>query len=174
MRVITTDDSSRGGLLNAGAAAAHGDVLLFLWPGNRLPFEGLVTIEKNFLLLPQTIGGNFHLKFDADTFLSCQAKDFIATQRYRGAYYGNSGIFVRKEVFEALEGFKTYNLLEDYEFGRRLEAYGPTLYLPDKIIATTEKFGFGTALVWAVVVMLQKLGISPPTLASVARTLGWK
>ncbi|GAB4431742.1 MAG: hypothetical protein Kow0031_12930 [Anaerolineae bacterium] len=174
LRLVAADDSSRGGLLNAGAAAARGEVLLFLWPGSQLPFEALLTIEKNLSLLPQTVGGNFHLTFDASTFLSRRAAGFIATQRYGGNYYGNSAIFVRRTVFEALGGFAPLTLLEDFEFGRRLEAAGPTLYLPDKIIAPTAKFGVKGALVWGIVLLLQKLGLSPPVLASVAKTLGWK
>jgi hypothetical protein len=54
-------------LLNAGAAAARGEVLLFLWPDSRLPPNALLAIERNLTLLPQTIGGNFHLKFNDDT-----------------------------------------------------------------------------------------------------------
>lgn len=174
LKLIESRDTARGELLNAGAAAADGDVLLFLWPDNRLPVEALLTIEKNFALLPQTIGGNFHLIFDKDTFLTRTTKNFIARQRYQGYYFGNSGIYVKRDVFETLGGFQPLNFLEDFDFGQRLEAVGPTLYLPDKIFASAEKFGLGSAVVWAVVIMLQKVGASPVTLARVARSLGWR
>jgi hypothetical protein len=167
-------DTTRGALLNAGAAAASGDVFLFIWPDNRLPVEALLTIEKNFALLPQTIGGNFHLIFDKVTILTRMVKSFIARERYRGDYFGNSGIFVKREIFEVLGGFQVLDFLEDYDFGRRLEAAGPTLYLPDKIVASAEKFGPRAAVVWGTVIMLRKLGTSPVTLASVARFLGWR
>lgn len=174
LRLAAADDSSRGGLLNAGAAVAHGDILLFVWPGAQLPFEALLTIEKNLALLPQTIGGNFHLKFEADTVLSRLTAGFIAKQRYAGRYYGNSGIFVRADVFKTLGGFAPLNLLEDYDFGLRLEAHGPTLYLPDKIIAPVEKLGPKAAVIWVVIILLQKLGAAPATLKTAAKSLGWK
>jgi hypothetical protein len=168
-----SDNPSRGALLNAGAAAAGGDILLFLWPDNRLPVEALVTIEKNFSLLPQTLGGNFHVKFNKNTFMTRTAKNFIARQRYGGRYYGNSGIFVQRALFDQLGGFEPLDFLEDYEFGARLETAGPTLYLPDKIQASADKFGLGAAFIWGVVIMLQKLGASPPFLGRVAQFLGW-
>ena len=173
-KLIRGNEASRGGLLNAGAAAASGDILLFIWPDNQLPVEALLTIEKNFALLPQTIGGNFHLIFDKDTFLAGIAKKFIARQRYQGHYFGNSGMFVRREIFEMLGGFQPLDFLEDFDFGRRLEAAGPTLYLPDKIVASTKKFGPWAAVVWTTVIMLQKFGASPTTLTPVVRFFGWR
>lgn len=174
VRMVTAGGSNRGGLLNAGAAIAQGGILLFVWPGNQLPFEALLTIEKNLSLLPQTIGGNFHLKFEADTVLSRLIARFIARQRYMGRYYGNSGIFVRADVFKSLGGFAPLDLLEDYDFGLRLEASGPTLYLPDKIIAPVEKFGLKAALAWTAIILSQKLGVPLPKLETIAKTLGWK
>lgn len=45
-------------------ATTRGEVvLLFLEDDLQLPPEALVAIERNLSLLPQTIGGNFHLKF---------------------------------------------------------------------------------------------------------------
>ena len=174
LKIIESRDTSRGGLLNAGAAAAGGEVLLFIWPDNRLPVEALLTIEKNFTLLPQTNGGNFHLMFNKDTFLPRTVKDFIARERYHSRYFGNSGIFVKRDIFETLGGFQSLDLMEDFDFGRRLEVAGPTLYLPDKILASADKFGLRSVVVWPVVIMLQKFGASPVTLARVARFLGWR
>ncbi len=164
----------RGTLLNAGANAASGDVLLFLWPGNRLPVEALITIKKNFSILPQTVGGNFHVIFNINSRAATFVTRFIKMQRYKGHYYGNSGIFVRKDVYEALGGFLPYNILEDYEFGLRLEKHGPTLYLPDKIIAPADKLQhktFRAALAWLIVLPLSKIKINPNTLATIANTI---
>ncbi|RMF00721.1 MAG: hypothetical protein D6768_12155, partial [Chloroflexi bacterium] len=162
LKRVPAANACRGSVLNTGAAAASGQILLFLWPENRLPVEGLLTIERNFALLPQTIGGNFHVKFDGGGFVAERAAHFIKKQRYAGVYFGSSGIFVRKDVFHALDGFRPVNFLEDYEFSRRLEAHGPTLYLPDKIIVAADSYyqnRMGTILKWTKAVAMLQLGM---------------
>jgi glycosyltransferase involved in cell wall biosynthesis len=147
-RVISVPDLARGSRLNVGATVANGDVLLFLYPDSRLPPEALLTIERNLKLLPQTIGGNFHLKFERDSLFARFLIYFLKWWRYHGRYYGNSGIFVRREVFEAIGGFQPYNILEDYDFARRMEKYGPTLFLPEAITASGPKLA--NVLTWMI------------------------
>ena len=164
IRVISCAGATRCELLNSGAAIARGDILLFLWPGSRLPPQAMPAIEHNFQLLPQTIAGNFHVKFDDQSLYTKLLTRLLKHRRYRGRYYGNSGIFVRKAVYEALGGFQSYPVLEDYDFARRLEKYGPTLYLPDAIIASAHKFRnkkIKAALTWVIVQSLFALGVSP-------------
>ena len=44
--------------------------------------------------------------------------------RFIGLYYGDSGIFVRRSVYEAVGGFRPIPLFEDLDFVRRLERLG--------------------------------------------------
>lgn len=138
--LVSLPNTRGGSLLNAGAAAAQGEVFLFLWPDNRLPPNALLTIERNLRLLPQTIGGNFHVKFDSDTFFSRWLTRWLKQQRYKGHYYGHSGIFIRREVFEALGGFRPSDNLADYDLARRMEKYGPTVYLPETLVVSMRQF----------------------------------
>ena len=140
VKITTGAGSTRGALLNRGAAAATGEVLLFLWPDCRLPPGALAAITQNLTLLPATIGGNFHVQFDEVTWFTRFVAYFLKQLRYRGHYYGNSAIFVRRSVFDEIGGFEAVEILEDYVFTRRLERYGPTLYLPDTVIAASHKF----------------------------------
>jgi len=131
--------AKRSDLLNAGANTANGDVLLFLWPESLLPASACQAIENNLALLTQTIGGNFHVKFHHNTVFYRLVAWMFKKWRYMGHYYGNSGIFVQREVFRALGGFNS-GVLEDYDFARRMERYGPTIYLPEIIIDTSQRF----------------------------------
>lgn len=47
--------------------------------------------------------------------------------------YGDMGVFVRREVFNALGGFREPRLMEDYEFARRLRKAGAIRILPQQI-----------------------------------------
>lgn len=159
---------TQGALLNAGAVAANGDVLLFLWPDSQLPANALLAIERNLQLLSQTIGGNFHVKFDEDSHFTRLLVRFLKRWRYQGRYYGNSGIFIRRDVYADLGGFQPFDILEDYDFARRMEKYGPTLYLPDTITVSAHKFEgrkFRAFLTWLIVQSLFTLGAPPNKLA---------
>jgi GT2 family glycosyltransferase len=168
VRMVSAPGLSRGSRLNAGAAAAKGDIFLFLWPDSYLPANALSAIERNLELLPQTIGGNFHVKFKENTLFTRWLAKFLKLWRYRGRYYGNSGIFIRKKVFLALDGFRPYDLLEDYDLARRMERYGPTLYLPETIIASGHKFQgrpLKAIFTWLIIHSLFTFGVHPNRLA---------
>lgn len=170
VKIVPLPGTRGGALLNAGAAAARGEVLLFLWPDSRLSANVLWAIEQNLQLLPQTIGGNFHLKFDKDTPFTRWLTRRFKQQRYRGHYDGHSGIFIRREVFQALGGFRPYDILADYDLARRMEKYGPTVYLPEVIIRSTPKVWsrqmLKVILTGLVMPGLFRLGIHPARLAS--------
>ena len=118
-----------------GAAAAQGDVLFFLEPGLHLPPRAFAAIEHNLKLLPQTIGGNFHLKFSKSSPFTKLLVLLLKRWRYRGCYYLNSGVFIRADVYKTIGGLRLDVRLPDYDFVRRMEQYGPTLYLPQAITA---------------------------------------
>lgn len=170
VKIVSLLDARGGSLLNAGAAAARGEVLLFLWPDSRLPSNALLAIEQNLQLLPQTIGGNFHLKFDQDTPFTRWLTRRLKQQRYLGHYDGHSGIFIRREVFQALGGCRSSDLLADYDLAQRMETYGPTVYLPEVIIRSTPKLWsrqmLKVLLTGLVIPGLLRLGIHPTRLAS--------
>ena len=75
---------------------------------------------------------------------------------------------MRREIYEVIGGFQPYKILEDYDFTRRMEKSGPTLYLPKIIIASAHKFKnkkLRAALIWLTAQFLFALGLSPNRLA---------
>ncbi len=127
--------------LVAGIGAARGDILLFLEPHHQLPVEALLTIRRNFDLLPQTVGGNFHLKFKPSTLPVKFIKPLLKRWRYRGRYFFDSGIFIRTTVYHEIGGLRPEARLADLDLVRRMEKYGPTLYLPDTLLAPPPSWG---------------------------------
>lgn len=155
VKIITSLAPDMAARFNAGAAAARGEVLLFLLVQSRLPPEAIVVIERNFQLLPQTVGGNFHLKFTGNPLLAKALFYLLKWWRYRGSYWAESGIFVRSRAFEEVGGFSAGTSLADLEFARRLEQLGPTLYLPEAIIGPLPPLR--RALAWLAGPVLVKL-----------------
>ena len=116
----------RGAAMCIGASASRGEVLLFLHADSTLQSGALDRISEVLSADASIIGGNFRLVFDAGTRFSRWLTRFCAVIRMLGHYYGDSGIFVRRSVYDTLGGFRPMPVMEDWEFVRRLERFGLT------------------------------------------------
>jgi len=125
--------------MNRGVEQARGDVLLFLHADTLLPAGAIRSIE-NALANPRILGGNFDIVYEGRRLAS---RIFTIINRWRrrcGIFYGDSGIFVRREVFRALGGFRPLPLMEDYDFARRLEKAGKTICLQDSLRVSARRW----------------------------------
>jgi rSAM/selenodomain-associated transferase 2 len=131
--------TGRGAQLREGAALAIGDTLLFLHADSHFPAGGLAAIAAALAARPDAVGGNFRLLFDGDDRFCRRLERFYAAIRRRGLYYGDSGIFVRRTVHDALGGIRPLALLEDYDFVRRMQRAGPTLCIAEPPLVTSAR-----------------------------------
>jgi len=162
----------RGMQLQCGADLATGDVLLFLHADSVFPEGGLDRIVENLAKSPDVVGGNFRLLFSGDTRFSRWLTLYYAWIRRFGFYYGDSAIFVRRDVYDAIGGMRPIALMEDFEFVRRLEHFGQTVCILDPpLVTSSRRFeGFnsvGIVFGWLIIHTLYHLGVSPDRLASI-------
>lgn len=126
----------RGTQMNAGAAAALGDTLLFLHADTRLPPDAGEKLRRA-LRDPDALGGNFLLLFDAPGALAkLFAIVYNARSRRQRLFYGDSALWVRRDVFNAIGGFSEAMLMEDLAFCRALRAEAK-LRQPDVSLSVT-------------------------------------
>ena len=149
-----------------GAAEARGEVLFFLHADSTLQSAALDWIKEVLSADATIIGGNFRLVLDGDTRFSRCLTRFCALIRSLGHYYGDSGIFVRRSVYDALGGFRSIPVMEDLEFVRRLERFGPMMCIKDPPLITSSRRCEGRRAVeivygWVRLHALFWLGISP-------------
>ncbi|MFN0041787.1 MAG: TIGR04283 family arsenosugar biosynthesis glycosyltransferase [Alphaproteobacteria bacterium] len=162
----------RGAQLAAGAAASRGRVLLFLHADSHLPDGALAAVESALEANEHLVGGNFRLRFDGSDAFSAWLDGFYAWIRRHGVYYGDSGVFVRRGVYEALGGIRPWPLMEDYDFNRRLERAGATCCIGEPALGTSARRFEGrrpAAIVagWLWVHALFHLGMAPDRLARI-------
>ncbi len=162
--------AGRGRQLAAGARASEGEVLLFLHTDSRFPAGGLRRIAATLAAAPGAPGGNFRLIFEGAEGFGRWLTGFYAWIRRRGFYYGDSGIFLRRAVYESLGGIKPFSLMEDYSLVRRLEQAGPTVCIEDPPLITSARRFRGrhpVAIVagWLWIHLLYHLGVVPERLA---------
>lgn len=167
--LVLTAPRGRGQQLARGAAEATGDILFFLHADCRLPPGGLGAIRDGLANDLDVIGGNFRLLFDGDTKFDRWLDGFYAWNRRRGIYYGDSGIFVRRDAYNRLGGIKPIALMEDYDFVRRMERAGKTICIEHPPLVTSSRRFHGRrppAIVygWVKIHALYHLGVDPEKL----------
>ncbi len=168
-RVVCTGQG-RGIQLAAGAARARGDILVFLHADSVFPRGGLAAVERALAARPDAPGGNFRLLFDGDDGFSRWLERFYAWIRARGFYYGDSGIFIRRQCLDALGGIRPLALMEDYDLVRRMEKAGPSVCIEEPALVTSSRRfrGRRPAMIvwgWLKIHALFHLGVSPGRLA---------
>ncbi len=139
-RLLWPIGSTRAALMNAGAAAARGEVLFFLHADSVPPPNALPLIERT-LADARVVGGAFEHLF-AEPVWSLYAVTLINRVRYRLTrnYYGDQGIFVRAAVFHRLGGYKPLAILEDLDFTRRLQKAGWSVLIPVPLRTSGRRF----------------------------------
>lgn len=174
VRVVRAE-RGRGRQQNAGAAACHGDTLLFVHADTRLPIGAGAAIAQA-LRNTRVVGGNFRLAFDppeTGNRLFAWAYNFRA-RRWRH-YYGDSCLWVRRSVFESLGGFREGMLMEDWEWVQRLEARCRaqnecTVWLPLTVTTSARRFEgrkrWRYLWLWAYLHFLHARGLSGDRLAA--------
>lgn len=160
----------RGQQLAAGAAVAAGDILLFLHADSHLPSNALRRVLDTLGDGPEIVGGNFRLLFDGDDGFSRWLNGFYRWIRSHGIYYGDSAVFVRRTVYDAIGGIRPIALMEDYDFNRRMERYGRTCCIDEPPLVTSSRRFRGRHPVvivygWLKIHLLFYLGVSPDRLA---------
>lgn len=128
----------RGIQMNSGARHSTGDVLLFLHADSCLP-PGAFPLMERVLADSRVVGGTFRLRFDRQNFL-LRVIAFFSRFKFRYFHYGDQGIFVRRWVFEQLNGFAQIPFMEDVDFLQRLHRIGRVTLLNQPITTSARRF----------------------------------
>jgi rSAM/selenodomain-associated transferase 2 len=164
----------RANQLNAGAAAASGDVLLFLHADCWLEVGALEAVER-VLSLPGVIAGCFRQRIGAER-LAYRMLERGNTARVKmlGWAYGDQGLFLQRATFERLGPFPAIPFLEDFQFSKKLRRAG-RIAVADAVMHVSPRrwqhrgIVRQTAMNWLIVGLAQ-LGVSPAHLARLYRS----
>jgi rSAM/selenodomain-associated transferase 2 len=138
-RVLMTP-RGRAAQMNAGAAAATGDALLFLHADCTLE-PGAVAEAVRLLATPGVAAGCFTMRVAADGFWF-RSIDGCATGRVRltGIPYGDQGLFVTRETFDRAGGFPPVRFLEDVLLGLRLRRLGRVVVARPRVVVSARRW----------------------------------
>jgi rSAM/selenodomain-associated transferase 2 len=140
---VTTMTAPKGRALqmNAGAARACGDILLFLHADTLLPQSAFPKIiaalsDSNF------VGGAFDLGIQNNR-LIFRAIGRAASWKHRltRVPYGDQAIFMLRRYFENIGGYAGIPLMEDVELMRRVKRRGGhIIILPEAVTTSSRKW----------------------------------
>jgi len=155
--------------MNAGAAEATGDVLLFLHADTRLPdnFENCVLAA---MARDDICAGAFSLGIDSGAG-GLRFIERVANWRSRFFQmpYGDQALFVSRGLFHEIGGYPEYPIMEDFEFVRRLKRKGKIAILPESVQTSPRRWlNYGILKTWLlnqIIIVAFYLGISPRRLA---------
>ena len=165
---VLTSARGRAKQLNAGAAAATGDILLFLHADVWLESGALAAVET--ALATGYIGGGFYQKIDGNSMLyrSIERVGDIRG-KYLKVFYGDSGIFLARADFEKIGGFPDVPILEEMEFSKGLRELGKTTLIVPRIHLSARRWEargiIRTTLNNWLITLLYFLKVSPERLA---------
>jgi rSAM/selenodomain-associated transferase 2 len=139
-RVVSSHVRQRASQMNLGAQSAQGDVFLFLHADTRLPKNALEKI--GYAMAKQHIvGGGFGRRYDSSSwFLRGTCALAGVRTRLTGWFLGDQAIFVRRETFKILGGFRNFNLFEGLDFSRRMRCQGRVVTLRPPVISSARRF----------------------------------
>lgn len=124
--------------MNYAARRASGEHLLFLH-ADCLPPEGAATALLACLDDTAVVGGSFRLRFDQQGW---NYRLLEAFTRWNSPLwtFGDQGIFVRRQCFRQLAGYRDLRLLEDVDLQWRLRHLGRFAKLPLPLLTSARRF----------------------------------
>lgn len=118
--------------MNAGAAVARGEVLLFLHADTRLPATALAQLEA--FVASDRQWGRFDVRLTGQRPIYRLIAWLVNWRsRLTGIATGDQALFVRRSVFAALQGFRPIALMEDVEMSTRLKTVSAPYCVADPV-----------------------------------------
>ena len=122
--IVAQGDIGRARQMNKGAQLARGEVIMFLHADTQLPPNALKAI-RSVLADDNCVGGAFNLGVDTRNIL---IGGIAAISNFRNRLhrvpFGDQAIFLRRDYFNHIGGFKDIPFLEDLELMRRIRKRG--------------------------------------------------
>jgi rSAM/selenodomain-associated transferase 2 len=139
-RVAPAPERHRARQMNLGAMQARGRILLFLhadtWLPPNAPAKIIEAIDRR-----HAPGGGFARRYRSSSLtLALTSRLAGLRNRFWGWHLGDQAIFVRRDIFEQLHGYRDIPIFEDLDFSRRLRSLGRIVTLTPPVYSSARRF----------------------------------
>jgi rSAM/selenodomain-associated transferase 2 len=156
--------------MNAGAAVASGDILLFLHADTQLP-PGFDDMVRKTLNKSNIVAGAFALKINGQAWgLRLIEWGVNIRSKYLQLPYGDQAIFFQSKIFHQIGGFPELPIMEDFELVQCLKSIGRIIIIPTPVLTSGRrwlKYGIiKTTFINQIIITGYFMGVSPQRLAN--------
>lgn len=152
--------------MNTGAGLATGDILLFLHADTQLPSRAIADIAQAMIRYEW---GRFDVRLDSrNPMLWIVSSMMNGRSRLTGIATGDQAIFIKKLLFEQIDGYPNQPLMEDIELCKRLKNIAKPACSKNKVTTSARRWQQqGT---WRTIILMWHLrfdywrGVSPEIL----------
>jgi len=138
--LVLSAPRGRAAQMNAGAAHARGDILLFLHADTRLP-DGFADAVSAACGDSAVVGGRFDVNLEPSSPLIRLTGELINRRsRLTRISTGDQAIFIRRAVFEQLGGYADIPLMEDIDLSRRMKRAGRIACLRQRLTTSARRW----------------------------------
>lgn len=142
----------RANQMNIAAKYAKGEYLWFLHVDSIIDNNSINEIEN----IKEDVGC-FTLKFDSDKWqMKMVAFNSNLRVKCRNIAFGDQGIFIKKELFEKIGGYKSIPIMEDYQLSMDIKKLGKKIHLSKLPIITSAR-RFEKNGIFKTIINMQKL-----------------
>ena len=126
--------------MNAGAALAHGDWLLFLHADTRLPLGWRSAVVRADADARMNLGC-FRFALDSSSLAARVIESGVRLRvRVFGLPFGDQALFVRREAFAELGGYNDLPIMEDVDLVRRLRETGRLYTASEEAVTSARRW----------------------------------
>jgi rSAM/selenodomain-associated transferase 2/rSAM/selenodomain-associated transferase 1 len=137
---LLTSAPGRGRQMNVGASAAAGRWIVFMHADTELPPEWIGEIRRADAA-PEVVGGSFRFRLDSGAWQARLIERGVEWRvRWLDLAYGDQALFVRRDVFDAMGGYREWPLMEDVEFVRRLRQAGKLYHSTQPVLTSARRW----------------------------------
>ena len=150
---VVKSQAGRARQMNKGASLATSDILLFLHADTKLPTQVITDVNTAIQVKEW---GRFDVRLDSpDWTLKLVSKMINLRSRLSSIVTGDQAIFIKRRIFEEINGYPNQALMEDVEISKRLKSIGKPACLKSKVITSARRWEqHGT---WRTIVLMWQL-----------------
>ena len=132
-------ERGRARQMNAGAACANGEILLFLHADSQLPDDAFQLVEE--AIANGKLWGRFNLRLSGKQWLLRVVERMINWRScLSGIATGDQAIFLRRDTFESLGGYAEILLMEDVELSKRLKRLAAPCCIHQPLVTSSRRW----------------------------------
>jgi rSAM/selenodomain-associated transferase 2 len=135
--LTATTERGRARQMNLGASRASGAVLLFLHADTILPHDAPERVQAA-MDDERYVAGAFDLGIRTKRLIFRITEKYVAFRtRLTRVPFGDQAIFIRKDYFDSIGGYRDIPLMEDIEIMRRIRRRGDKIFIVPELVMTS-------------------------------------